>query len=306
MSIFHATNIYVNTCRVQAMEKSLKKDATGECERFDGKLLVHSESDTGQLEPTWQKVSTIEIQTTAEAYRSEFHKQRFNIDAKYFRRPITDEQAPTSDDFDQFIRIFEDEPIDSFYMFNCQMGRGRTTTGMVIYSLWKRRCNLIKFNPTPSNSNNNSNNSSSITDQKVKSLLNGEFDSVLRLLSMLPQGKIAKKWLDELLDILDHMQNLRTAIYQMKQRASKTIKEKSKKLLYHRSDLYLRRYCSLIAFASYLLTEYKIPNKIKAYVNKSNNNSNNNNIKRNSFKNWLESRTVVNNFMLKATISHDN
>jgi hypothetical protein len=47
----------------------------------------------------------------------------------YTRVPITDEKAPKDSDFELLIRRLWDVPLNAALMFNCQMGRGRTTTG---------------------------------------------------------------------------------------------------------------------------------------------------------------------------------
>lgn len=43
--------------------------------------------------------------------------------------PITDEKAPKDSDFELLIRRLWDVPLNAAFVFNCQMGRGRTTTG---------------------------------------------------------------------------------------------------------------------------------------------------------------------------------
>jgi hypothetical protein len=58
--------------------------------------------------------------------------------ARYFRTPITDEQAPGPATLDDLVRALEtarDAP-SPVLVFNCQMGRGRTTTGLIIGCLW--------------------------------------------------------------------------------------------------------------------------------------------------------------------------
>jgi len=58
--------------------------------------------------------------------------------ARYFRTPITDEQAPSPATLDDLVRALEtarDAP-SPVLIFNCQMGRGRTTTGLIIGCLW--------------------------------------------------------------------------------------------------------------------------------------------------------------------------
>jgi hypothetical protein len=51
------------------------------------------------------------------------------------RVPITDEKAPKDSDFELLIQRLWNVPPDAALVFNCQMGRGRTTTGMVIATL---------------------------------------------------------------------------------------------------------------------------------------------------------------------------
>jgi protein-tyrosine phosphatase len=57
--------------------------------------------------------------------------------------PVTDEQSPELKDFDMLIQLLLPEIVDAqkhpdaslSFVFNCQMGRGRTTTGMVVCCL---------------------------------------------------------------------------------------------------------------------------------------------------------------------------
>ena len=49
--------------------------------------------------------------------------------------PVTDEKAPKSADFTVLGGRAWQPPPGAALVFNCQMGRGRTTTGMIIASL---------------------------------------------------------------------------------------------------------------------------------------------------------------------------
>ncbi len=49
--------------------------------------------------------------------------------------PVTDEKAPKTDDFGVLVDRAAAPPAGAALVFNCQMGRGRTTTGMVIATL---------------------------------------------------------------------------------------------------------------------------------------------------------------------------
>ena len=53
----------------------------------------------------------------------------------YMRVPVTDEKAPKEHDFTLLIQRLWTLPEEAALVFNCQMGRGRTTTGMIIASL---------------------------------------------------------------------------------------------------------------------------------------------------------------------------
>ena len=54
---------------------------------------------------------------------------------EYLRVPVTDEKAPKERDFVVLQRRIWDKPPNTALIFNCQMGRGRTSTGMIIGSL---------------------------------------------------------------------------------------------------------------------------------------------------------------------------
>ena len=49
--------------------------------------------------------------------------------------PVTDEKAPKERDFVFLVRRLWQQPEGTALVFNCQMGRGRTSTGMIIASL---------------------------------------------------------------------------------------------------------------------------------------------------------------------------
>jgi len=286
--------------RVEAMEKTLKEDATKECTKFENKLLIHAESDTGNLEAEWEEVSSEKIQTCREAYSSSFkaaEQQNQDIACSYYRLPITDEQAPPPSIVDKFVRLFESSPSDSVFIFNCQMGRGRTTTGMIVYALWKHKCNLCRIPSVQSTPRKSRSAAEESSEEKSKeALINGEYNSVLALLRILPKGKEAKKWCDDVIDVLSHMQNLRKAIYQMKLRSDKTVSDKSRKMLAHRTQNYLQRYCLLIAFASYLLSDYKMPDA---------NAKEDANVKSSGFNEWLAERGAVKNCVYSASLDDD-
>ena len=53
------------------------------------------------------------------------------------RLPIVDEKAPSEQNFDDILGVLRQQGPETACVFNCQMGKGRTTTGMVIACLVK-------------------------------------------------------------------------------------------------------------------------------------------------------------------------
>ena len=51
------------------------------------------------------------------------------------RMPIVDEKAPRECDFDAMLSELKGADTNTACVFNCQMGKGRTTTGMIVACL---------------------------------------------------------------------------------------------------------------------------------------------------------------------------
>ena len=69
------------------------------------------------------------VQTPREVY-DELKKEGYRV--QYYRLPLTDGEAPKETIFDVFYSHVKVVPPSDAPIFNCQMGGGRTTTGMVI------------------------------------------------------------------------------------------------------------------------------------------------------------------------------
>ena len=66
----------------------------------------------------------------------------YGYEVEYTRVPVTDEKAPKEKDFALLMRRLWKPPEGAALIFNCQMGRGRTSTGMIIASLLQLRRRL--------------------------------------------------------------------------------------------------------------------------------------------------------------------
>ena len=77
-----------------------------------------------------------DVQTPREVYAA-LAKEGFKVD--YYRIPITDGSSPRESIFDQFYQAIWPTRSQDRVIFNCQMGAGRTTMGMVIACLIRAR-----------------------------------------------------------------------------------------------------------------------------------------------------------------------
>lgn len=122
----------IDRARVEEMEARLKEDILQEAACYGNKILVTDELPDGQMVDQWEPISGGSVQTPLEVYLDLQHEGYF---VDYERVPITDEKSPKERDFDLLVHRVLQADINTEIMFNCQMGRGRTTTGMVIGTL---------------------------------------------------------------------------------------------------------------------------------------------------------------------------
>lgn len=148
--------------------------------------------------------------------------------------------------------------------------RGRTTTGMIVASLLSMILSndaigdmtdsfMIDNSTTiinPFSPNNDYGNDDESYDERER-YQNGEYRVILQLVSVLTYGKLAKRLTDQAINMCDHMQNLRKAIYDYKLRIEAMTDQGSKKWRAAReaANNYLVRYFYLVVFANYLLEE---------------------------------------------------
>ena len=86
--------------------------------------------------------------------------------------------------------------------------------------------------------------------------LRGEYKLIHRLCQVLDHGQRAKRFADECIDALAHLQNLREAIYDYKRKYDADPSGPQAHELHTRGLHYLLRYFYLIVFAEYLIEEF--------------------------------------------------
>ncbi|KAF1373776.1 hypothetical protein PFLUV_G00242450 [Perca fluviatilis] len=170
------------------------------------------------------------------------------------RIPLPDCSAPTEEDFDKLLEAMKSalaEDSHSAFVFNCSNGKGRTTTAMVVSVL-----TLWHFNGFPEFGDDEF---VSVPDAKYTK---GEFEVVMQLVRLLPDGHRMKREVDMALDSVSetmtpmhyHLREIIICTYRQI-KSGKTEKECQQLLL--RSLQYLERYIYLILFNTYLHLEKK-------------------------------------------------
>uniref|UniRef100_A0A8C2ZG25 Paladin n=1 Tax=Cyclopterus lumpus TaxID=8103 RepID=A0A8C2ZG25_CYCLU len=170
------------------------------------------------------------------------------------RIPLPDCSAPREEDFDKLLEAMKSslaEDSHSAFVFNCSNGKGRTTTAMVVSVL-----TLWHFNGFPEFGDDEI---VSVPDAKYTK---GEFEVVMQLVRLLPDGHRMKREVDMALDSVSetmtpmhyHLREIIICTYRQI-KSGKT--EKACQQLLLRSLQYLERYIYLILFNTYLHLEKK-------------------------------------------------
>ncbi|KAG2100890.1 inositol hexakisphosphate-domain-containing protein [Suillus cothurnatus] len=248
----------VTTAMVEAMEERFKKDVIREVRMGNGRILLHDELEERpgvfSIIPIWETVDEEDIMTPRDVFDL-MAKEGFKIN--YGRVAITDEQAPLPDALSQLLeRIRSGYSEADDFIFNCQMGRGRTTTGMVTACListtmnWQGEEDYIDGQEDPESVEYDSIDGPS----EEQAYRQGEYKTILQLVGVLSHGKIAKRLTDRAIDLMQDVQNLRKSIYDYKIKVEALEKGSMKqRKLMNVAVNYLYRYGTLIVFANYLI-----------------------------------------------------
>ncbi|KAF5341719.1 hypothetical protein D9611_001925 [Ephemerocybe angulata] len=282
----------VTTAVVESMEKSFKKDVVRELRKGDGRILLHDEVEERpgvfNIIPIWEIVDDDDIKTPREVFDS-IVKEGYRID--YSRIAITDEQAPLPNALGQLLdRVQSNIDVAGDFIFNCQMGRGRTTTGMVSACLvastlnWEHKNEAVVeeqplldvYDPMDGPS-------------EEEAYLAGEYKTILQLVGVLSHGKVAKRLADRAIDLMQDVQNLRKAIYPYKLKLDSLDKNTAKyRQMSNLAVNYLYRYGTLIVFANYLIeSREQGSNKPEPFP---------------SFPDWLHERREITKLLSRRTL----
>merc|ERR550519_909169 len=199
-------------------------------------------------------------------------REQCNIDLKVVRIPIIEDRMPPDySSFDWIIESLKDEPVCTPCVFACQMGKGRTTVGLVSACLIKEiqitkelrkmeELRLItpetlhdlifeKFERLPDVPK---------TAEEEDPLAKGEFEVIKQLVSSTPGTMEAKRKVDIIIDKCapppkgNGVQNLRECIIETKWKYDVAPEDKQKEWKQMILN-FMQRYFYLICFATYAL-----------------------------------------------------
>uniref|UniRef100_A0A8C6TLR1 Phosphatase domain containing paladin 1a n=1 Tax=Neogobius melanostomus TaxID=47308 RepID=A0A8C6TLR1_9GOBI len=208
------------------------------------------------LEATMEQDKQMKMFKSARTVREIFTEHKNSHRGLVYRRvPLPEYSAPREEDFDRLLESMKSalaEDSHSAFVFNCSNGKGRTTTATVIAVL-----TLWHFNGFPE-----------ITDDELVSVpdakyTKGEFEVVMQLVRLLPDGHRIKREVDFALDSVSetmtpmhyHLREVIISSYRQVRHAWLLSMLRFELLL--RSLQYLERYIYLILFNAYLHLEKK-------------------------------------------------
>ncbi|XP_047316660.1 paladin-like isoform X2 [Impatiens glandulifera] len=282
--------------RVERMEDRLKEDILRESKKYGGAIMVIHETDDGKIFDAWEQVSSDAIQTPLDVFSS-LEAEGFPI--KYARMPITDGKAPKSSDFDKLALNISSASKDTAFVFNCQMGIGRTTTGTVIACLLKLRIDygrpiriLVDSNPREETDGDISSGDETMNASISTMVGPGKeskhafvIDDILllwKITRLFDNGVDCREALDVIIDKCSSLQNIRQAVLQYRKVFNQqNVEPRERRVALNRGAEYLERYFRLIAFAAYLGSE-----SFDGFCEKGSQS-------RMTFKNWLHQRPEV-------------
>ncbi len=226
--------------RLEQMEFRLKEDIAAESRAFLNRILLHSEGSNHELLPIWESVN--QISTLQELFSQEGDLCEEFPQLEYYRVPITAEEPPEAGDFDLLRRIMTQTNTDetatssTVFIFNCQMGIGRSTTAAVIGGqILINQLNLA----CPCQPDH-----AALIHYKI----------VTNLLRMIKSGVKSRRVVDCIIDRAGTLVNLRQSIEEYRKRASKcTDDHQSCRKMVMKGMHCLKRYVLLIMFQSFLI-----------------------------------------------------
>eukprot|EP00095_Tigriopus_kingsejongensis_P011137 maker-scaffold534_size144770-snap-gene-0.28 protein:Tk11137 transcript:maker-scaffold534_size144770-snap-gene-0.28-mRNA-1 annotation:"hypothetical protein EUTSA_v10005753mg" len=252
--------VFVNVIREQVQnsknDRKVLKEDQGKVSYFRDTYAEHPE-DRENIEYRVNLENDTSLVTLSGLYE-QLKEHGFNL--AYARLPIVDEKAPREVDFDTILVELKHEPLDTACVFNCQMGKGRTTTGMVLACLVKDVLHGDSQKSYPKEEPVNPSKFEDEDEAMNETARRGQFKVLEKIYKYIPEVKEAKAHLDHIIDLCGEppkgtgLQNLRECIIWTKDKYD--FEPKVKKPFWKQMSVnFIERYCYLIMFTTYVKSE---------------------------------------------------
>ncbi|KAF0697898.1 Aste57867_11430 [Aphanomyces stellatus] len=226
---------------VQVLERSIKRSLMEQLEK-DPVFEYWTEPTTLNYEMV-SKAGTLasDVRTLADIFETELAALvPAGIDSVVYQRtPISRDNAPENADFELLTKMLHTRSADTAFVFNCQLGRWRTTTAMVVAALA-----INKTNPEAV---------IQASEHKGAIETDDEYRVIKELTKRIPHAAIAKPFADATIDNCAFIYNIRSAITDCRQKSVSDAKPVRRAFYLKQACAFLERYFLLIAYASYVL-----------------------------------------------------
>ncbi|ETL89699.1 hypothetical protein, variant 1 [Phytophthora nicotianae] len=231
--------------KIQVLETSMKLSLQEELKVADNQFEYWEEVALGENELIEDTAEPENVLTLPELYESaEVAKYQDAIQSLVYRRiPFERENAPEQGDVEMLTKLMEATENDgaTAFVFNCQMGKRRTTTAMVIGRLICQRNTLdINALTPPEEIPENQNGS-------------GNFAVIREVQTRLQYGREAKVWVDTAIDECATICNIRSVIHEYRDLSNAEAKPAKRSYYLHHAMSFLERYFYLIVFGAYMI-----------------------------------------------------
>lgn len=164
---------------------------------------------------------------------------------EYRRLPIMRENAPEHGDVETLMTLMERiHDGATAFVFNCQMGKRRTTTAMVLGKLiYERNALDLQAFTSSTHCQNEA----------------GDFAVIREVQTHLIHGQTAKRWVDTVIDECATVCNIRNVIHEYRDLSNAEAKPAKRSYYLRHAMSFLERYFYLIVFGAYIIETYVAP-----------------------------------------------
>ncbi|OQR97247.1 paladin-like protein [Achlya hypogyna] len=240
---------------VQVLEKSLKRSLQEQLDKEPNGLFEYwTEPAMLQYEMA-TRVGTLreDVATLADVFESGLSAKPAAIETvKYLRVPISRDNAPENEHFELLTGLLTHRSADTALVFNCQLGRWRTTTAMVVAALA-----LNKHDPAAV---------VAASERQGFVPADEEYMVIKELMTRIPQATIAKPFADATIDNCAFIYNIRSAITDCNQKSLSDPKPVRRAFYLKQACAFLERYFLLIAYASFVLDDGPTPKTFTSWM----------------------------------------